>query len=73
MFANKNMKIKCKIKSDMMILLLTRWKQEQASAQGFRRHQSDELNYSRFQKLIQRGKKNIQRHKNSPGGEKKNQ
>lgn len=57
MFANKNMKIKCKVKSDMMILLLTRWKQEQASAQGFRRHQGDELNYPRSQKLIQRGKK----------------
>lgn len=41
----------------MMILLLTRWKHEQASAQGFRRHESDELNYSRVQKLIQRGKK----------------
>lgn len=53
MFVNKNFQLKF----DMMLLLLTYRKWEQANARRVCLHRNEELNYSKLQKKIQRGKK----------------
>lgn len=53
MFVNKNYQIKF----DMMLWLLTHQKWEQANARRVCLHRNEELDYSKLQKKIQRGKK----------------
>lgn len=57
MFVNKNFQIKSELKFDMMLLLLTYRKWAQANARHVCLHRNEELNYSKLQKKIQRGKK----------------
>lgn len=57
MFVNKNFQIKSEIKFEMMLLLLTYGKWEQANARRVCLYWNEELNYFKLQKKIQRGKK----------------
>lgn len=66
MFVKKTFQIKSEIKFDMMLLLLTYRKWAQANARRKCLHRNEELNYSKLQKKIQRGKKKIIHYHKNP-------